>query len=93
MTTESLLVPIFSGWAVITVVWIMLLIYRALLARKEEDQVFLHRGEEALLREQQHIAHQMDVIAPYVKWIGVVSIVLLVVVAALWIYQGLTTVN
>jgi hypothetical protein len=93
MTSNTLLVPLFSGWAVITVVWVMLLLYRGLLARKEEDQIFLHRGEEALLREQQHIAHQMDAIAPYVKWIGIVSAVLLLVVAALWIHLGLTTVN
>ncbi|MBZ5534882.1 MAG: hypothetical protein LAO31_02915 [Acidobacteriia bacterium] len=93
MKIDSLLVPLFSGWAVITFLWVMLLIYRALLARKEEDQVFLHRGEEALLHEQQHIAHQMDAVGPYVKWIGIVSAILLLVVAALWIHQGLTTIN
>lgn len=93
MDFSPLLTKLFMIWIAITLVWVTLLMYRGMLGRKEEDQVFLTSGEERLSHEQEMITHKLNKISPYLKWLGVLSLVLLLVVGALWIYQGLRTVN
>ncbi len=93
MNPGSWLIPILIAWIVITVIWLLLFIYRGLVSRKEEDQVFLDKGEERLVREQQSIAKKLDAVSPLLKISGILSLVLLLVLIALWIYQGLHTVN
>jgi len=93
MDFSLLLTRLFMVWIAITLVWVTLLMYRGMLGRKEEDQVFLTHGEERLSHEQEMISHKLNKISPYLKWLGVLSLALLLVVGALWIYQGLRTVN
>ncbi len=88
MKSTALLIGVFSAWAVVTAVWISLMIYRGVVGMREEDQVFLHKGEESLVREQKEVAAKLKRISPYLLWSGVLSIVLLIVFGALWFYHG-----
>lgn len=93
MVLDPVLIKLFIAWIVITVIWIILLVYRARVSQKEDDQIFLGRGEEALQHEQESITRKMKRISPYLKITGLLSLVLLLVVIGMWIYVGLKTVN
>ena len=87
MTTLSMLLVV---WAVPTVVLIVLLIYRSTLSMHEDDQLFLDDAESALAQEQEEIIRKMDKIQPYIRGLGAISGILIVVIFGLWIYEGIS---
>ena len=84
----SLLPALWICWGSITVVLAGLVIYRSLVAMKEEDQLFLDPAEWQLEREQRAILTQLGRLTPLVRGLAVVSTALLAVIAGVWIYQG-----
>jgi hypothetical protein len=60
----------------------------SLVAMKEEDQLFLDPAEWQLEREQRAILTQLGRLTPVVKGLAVLSTALLVLIAGVWIYQG-----
>lgn len=77
-------------WCVVTGVLIVLLIYRSLLGMREEDQLFLDRAEDHVVREQREIVRKILKLSPYVTGLGITSGIGLVIMVALWVYEGLT---
>jgi hypothetical protein len=77
-------------WITATVILVGLLIYRALLSMKEDDQIFLGAGEQHLEKEQMALVGKVQMIGRYSLIVGIVSGVLLLVIAGLWTYQQLT---
>ena len=77
------------SWGSVTVVLVGLLIYRALIGMREEDQLFLASGEEHIAREQQVLQARIHSINKFAVWLGVLSGVLLVGVATMWVYSNL----
>ena len=77
------------SWASVTVVLVGLLIYRALIGMREEDQLFLASGEEHIAREQQVLQARIQSVNKFATWLGVLSGVLLVAVAAMWVYANI----
>ena len=76
-------------WSVVTVVLLALFIYRAVVGIHEENQLFLDRAEAALEQEQVETLKRIRVLDRYLKVIGIVSGVLLLAMAGLWVYQGI----
>jgi hypothetical protein len=76
-------------WITATVILVGLLIYRALLSNKEDDQIFLGVGEQHMAQEQAALVGKMQMIGRYSLIMGIVSVVLLLVMAGLWTYQQL----
>jgi hypothetical protein len=91
MKSSPLLVGVFTAWAVVTAFWIALMIYRGVIGMREEDQVFLHKGEESLIRAQKEVAEKLKRVSPYLIWSGILSVVLLILFGALWFYRGWST--
>lgn len=91
MKSSPLLIGVFVAWAAVTAVWIGLMIYRGVIGMREEDQVFLHKGEESLIRAQKEVTEKLKRISPYLIWSGILSVVLLVLFGALWFYRGWST--
>lgn len=87
----GLLGDLLLAWVIITVALVALLIYRALLSMREEDQLFLDRAEDHVVREQREIVQKILGLSPYITALGIASGVLLLVIAALWVYAGLTS--
>jgi hypothetical protein len=85
---SSLLPVLWISWVSITVALTALVIFRSLVAMKEEDQLFLDPAEWQLEREQRAILTQLGRLTPFVKGLAVMSTVLLALIAAVWIYQG-----
>ncbi len=77
------------SWASVTVVLVGLLIYRALIGMREEDQLFLASGEEHIAREQQVLQGRIASINKFAVWLGVLSGALLIAVAAMWVYANI----
>ena len=77
-------------WAVPTVVLIFLLIYKSTLTMHEDDQLFLDDAESQLAQEQAELMQRMDKIQPYIRGLGVVSGVLIVMIFGLLLYDGIS---
>jgi hypothetical protein len=77
------------AWAGITAVLIILLIYRSTLTIHEDDQLFLTESESHMEREQRELLVKINKLQPVVRVFGVASGLLIVVIAGLWVWQGI----
>jgi uncharacterized membrane-anchored protein YhcB (DUF1043 family) len=82
-----------SVWGVLTGVLVILLIYRSTLTMREDDQLFLDDTKSALEQEQAEIMAKVNKLNPFVKILGAVSGLMFLVLAGMFIYQGLNNVN
>jgi hypothetical protein len=78
-------------WGVLTALLIILLIYRSTLTMHEDDQLFLDESESHMQKEQMEIMQKVNRIGPYLKILGALSGVMILVIAGLAIYQGLNS--
>jgi hypothetical protein len=85
----SPLMMLLIAWGAITVVLIVLLIYRSTLTMHEDDQLFLDDSSLHMQEEQLALQRRMTKIQPFVRVLGVASGLLIVVIAGLWIWQGI----
>ncbi|MBI2819331.1 MAG: hypothetical protein HYX73_05060 [Acidobacteria bacterium] len=85
------LMPMLIVWSVITGILVCLVIYRAILGNREEDQLFLDKAEAALERENEDVLRQINRIDPIIRWVAIASGALLLVIGSIWFYRGLFT--
>ncbi|MFI5090855.1 MAG: hypothetical protein ACHP7P_12420 [Terriglobales bacterium] len=85
----SHLMMLFIAWGGITVVLIVLLIYRSTLTMHEDDQLFLDDSSMHMQEEQMALQRRMGKIQPFLRVLGVASGLLIVVIAGVWVWQGL----
>ncbi|HET7442863.1 MAG TPA: hypothetical protein VFJ47_16295 [Terriglobales bacterium] len=76
-------------WGVLTAILIILLIYRSTLTMQEDDQLFLNESESHMQTEQTELLAKVNRITPLVKILGALSGAMILVIAGLFIYQGL----
>jgi hypothetical protein len=81
------------SWGVLTGILVILLIYRSTLTMHEDDQLFLDESESHMQAEQIEIMQKVNRISPYVKVLGAVSGLMILVIAGMAIYQGLNQVQ
>jgi uncharacterized membrane protein SpoIIM required for sporulation len=81
------------GWGVLTAVLIILLIYRSTLTMQEDDQLFLDESASAMAQEQMELMAKVNKINPLVKGLGWASGLMFLVIAGMFIYQGLNQVQ
>ena len=79
-----------SIWGGLTLVLVVLLIYRGTLTMHEDDQLFLDSAEDHMQKEQQELLHKMDKITPWVRVLGACSALLIFVIAGISLYTNLT---
>jgi hypothetical protein len=84
--------PIFYvliAWTIVTAIFMLLLIRRSLLASHEDDQIFLDAAQEHMAREQREIIAKINALSRPLMTSGIASGALLLVLACLWLYNGL----
>jgi len=88
-TLEMLLIV----WGVLTALLLVLLIYRSTLSIHEEDQLYLDEAEAHMQREQDEIHARMARTVLPMRVLGGASGLLILMIAALWVYNGLSGVQ
>lgn len=83
----STLVMLLIVWGVLTAVLILLLIYRSTLSMHEDDQLFLDDSSKNLREEQEALMIRMKRVTPWVRILGAVSGVLIIVIAGMAVWQ------
>jgi hypothetical protein len=83
----SMLQMLLIVWGVLTVVLILLLIYRSTLTMHEDDQLFLDDSSKNLREEQEALQVRMKRVAPWVRILGAISVVLILVIAGMAVWQ------
>jgi hypothetical protein len=82
-----MMTPLLILWAGLTVVLIVLLIYRGTLSMHEDDQLFLGNAEAHMAKEQQDLIVKMNKIKPWVTVCGAGSALLFVLIAGIMLYS------
>jgi hypothetical protein len=77
------------SWGVITAVLVILVIYRGTLSSREDDQIFIDPAEQHHYQEQQAVIAKISRLTKPIIALAVISGVLLLTSAGLWIYEGL----
>ena len=73
-------------WAVITAALIIVLIYRSTLTLHEDDQLFLDESTANIRAEQEALLRRMGKITPVVNILMVLSGILILAMAGMWVY-------
>jgi|ERR1700674_5619740 UDP-N-acetylmuramyl pentapeptide phosphotransferase/UDP-N-acetylglucosamine-1-phosphate transferase len=89
MERSIILVMLFGAWGVITAVLAVLLIYRATLSSKEDDQIFIDAAEHHHLEEQKEVIARMTRLRKPIIVLTAASAVLFLSGVSFWIYEGL----
>lgn len=79
--------PLLIVWAGLTLVLIILLIYRSTLAMHEDDQLFLDSAEAHMAKEQEELILKMDRIQPWLRICGAGSAVLTLIIAGMMLWS------
>lgn len=84
--------PIFYlliAWGIVTALFIILLIWKSVLESHEDDQIFLDAAEEHMAKEQRELVAKINTLSRPIMASGVVAGCLLLLIAGMWVYEGL----
>ena len=76
-------------WVILAVLWLALLGYRAMLASREEDTLFLTKGEISAAAEQHELVGKLERLSKPIWVFGVMAGVLLITILGIWVYRGM----
>jgi len=76
-------------WGVVTGALAIVVIYRGTLSVKEDDQIFIDPAEQHHYKEQQVIIAKVSGLKIPIITLSVISGVLLLTSAGIWVYRGL----
>lgn len=85
----SLLAGLLIIWAVVTGAVVVLAIYRSTLSSPGEERLFLGGEGDVIEREHQNTLRKEKRLAPFLYVLGTLSVILLLSIAGLWLWQGL----
>lgn len=88
VSRSLLLDMLMISWGVITVALVVLVVYRGTLSSREDDQIFIDAAEQHHHNEQQEIIGRISRLTKPIITLAVLSGVLLLASAGVWIYQG-----
>ncbi len=77
------------AWGIVTAVFIVLFIWRSVLSSHEDDQIFLDAAEEHMAKEQRELVKKIDSLSRPLLGTGIISGVLLLVIAGMLLRPGL----
>ncbi len=85
---SGMLFYVLLAWGAITATLAVLVIYRATLSSREDDQLFLDDAEQHMALEQRQIVLRSERLTRSIVTLAVLSGTLLLAVAGVWLYQG-----
>jgi hypothetical protein len=78
-----------AAWGALTAVLIVLLIYKSTLSMHEDDSIMLNDTGSQMQKDQAEVLAKMRKLTPIVRILGALSGLMILVIAGLFIYQGL----
>jgi hypothetical protein len=78
-----------AAWGALTAVLIVLLIYKSTLSMHEDDSIMLNDTGSQMQKDQAEVLAKMRKLTPIVRTLGAISGLMILVIAGLFIYQGL----
>jgi hypothetical protein len=89
-TTQSgIIFYLLIVWGVVFAVFLALLLRKSLLEGREDDQLFINAAEELMAKEQRELISKIRALSRPIMTSGITAGVLLLVIAGLWVYEGL----
>lgn len=76
-------------WGVVTAIFLLLIAWRSVLASHEDDQIFIDAAGEHMAREQRELIVKINSLSRPILTSGITSGVLLLLIAGIFVYQGL----
>jgi len=76
-------------WGMITVVFVVLMIYRKTLEMHEDDQLFLDKAERHMEQEQRELVAKIEKMDKPILALGISSGAMLLLIAGVWVWEGL----
>jgi len=76
-------------WGIVFAVFLVLLLRKSLLESREDDQLFIDAANELMAREQRELVSKIRALSRPLMTSGIAAGVLLLVIAGLWVYEGL----
>jgi hypothetical protein len=89
MEPSNIVLMLLSACGVFTVGLAILLIYRATLSSKEDDQIFIDAAEHHYLEEQKEVIAKMTLLRKPIIVLTAASAVLFLSGVSFWLYEGL----
>jgi len=83
------MVGLLIAWGVLTTILIVLMIYKSTLTMHETIRSSSAKLNRKMEKDQVEILHKVNKITPMIKILGAVSGLMILVIAGLFIYQGL----
>jgi hypothetical protein len=77
------------AWGVVTAIFLALIAWRSVLSSHEDDQIFIDAAEEHMAREQRELITKINGLSRPILTSGITSGVLLLLIAGIFVYQGL----
>ena len=77
-------------WGVVTAALVLLVIYRATLSTREDDELYLNKAEDSMMAsEQREIIAKLNGLTRPIMTLAVLSGALLLASAGMWVWIGL----
>lgn len=76
-------------WGIVTAIFLALLLWRSILTTHEDDQLCLDAAGEHIAQEQRELVAKITRLSKPIATSGITAGVLLLVIAGMWLYQGL----
>jgi hypothetical protein len=76
-------------WGAVTAVFLALIAWRAVLSNHEDDQIFIGSAQEHMAKEQRELIGKINMLSRPVLASGITSGVLLLLIAGIFVYNGL----
>ena len=80
-------------WGVVTGIFLLLLFYRSMLTRQEDDQLFIDESSASRATEQSQLIARVNKINPIVKLVGATSGLMILAIVGWAVYLGLNSVQ
>lgn len=77
------------AWGLVTAIFLILIAWRSVLSSHEDDQIFLDKAEDHMAKEQQELISKINMLSRPILTSGITSGVLLLLIAGIFVYQGL----
>lgn len=86
----SLVMTLLIVWGALATILVLLMIYKSTLTMHEEDCLYLDDCEKHMQAEQDEIHRKVGRVTPFVRIFGAASAMLILIIAGLWLYEGVT---